>query len=421
MSAEVLIEAAEPESGFTRFWHWWTGELRALLPRRRPDPLLRKAVILVGDHLGFRVIVRRGAEPIDMGRLDQPRPSRIDLKRGVTEPRLVPDEQSVALARRIEKSGLPVVLRLPANEGLIAQDELPAAAERHLQDVLAHRVDVLTPWTGEQVTFDARVVDRLPDQGRIRVEASFAPRETIQRFATILASFGIQPTVADVTARSVDDLPRIDLLQGAGHRRSRFGTLVLVCLAIVLPLVSAVLFYDVWQRSYLVEERHRQEALLVERQVAADAAQADRMQALADANFLHARRNERPSSLVALEIVARELPGDAWLSRFELTGNKITITGEASEAPRVLAVIGADKRFTNPALGSSSTRGPSVATELFGMQVDRFTLTALLAPDTQIAPLPPVDEESVLEPGPDGLSEQGTEPTPPPGPEGEEP
>jgi general secretion pathway protein L len=399
----ALLDPPEPTSGLARFWQWWTDELRALMPRRRRDPLLRKAVILVGDGLGFRVIVRRGSDPVDMGRLDQPRPSRIDIKRGVSDPRLVPDEQSIALAGRINRSGLPVVLRLPATEGLVAHDELPAAAERHLQDVIGHRVDVLTPWTAEQVAFDTRVIGRLPEQGRIQVEAAFAPRDTVQRLGALLASFGVRPAVVDIAGRSVDDLPRIDLLQGTGRRRSRFGMLVLVSLAIALPVLSAALFYDVWQRSFLVEERQQQELVLAGRMEEVAAAQAQRMQALADANFLHARRAERPSPLVALEIVARELPGDAWLSRFELSGNKITMSGEASEAPRVLALIGADKRFSNAALGSSSTRGPSTAPELFGMPVDRFTLNALLDPNAMVEPLPPVSEESLLEPGPEGL------------------
>jgi general secretion pathway protein L len=169
--------------------------------------------------------------------------------------------------------------------------------------------------------------------------------------------------------------------------------MALVILAVALPMLSATLIYDVWQRSFLVEERLQQELYLIDRKNEAAAAQAQRMQALADANFLQARKAERPSSLVALEIVARELPDDAWLSRFELAGNKITITGEASEAPRVLALIGADPRFSNAALGSSSTRGPSMAPELFGLPVDRFTLTAMLAPDAEIRPLGPDGQE----------------------------
>ncbi|WP_027133363.1 PilN domain-containing protein [Geminicoccus roseus] len=391
----VLLADPQPAGGLGRFWRWWTNELGALLPHRRRDPVLRKAVILLFDGMGFRAMVRRGtASAADLGRLDLPRPSRIDVKRGIANPRLVPDEQSIELARRIRKSGLPVVLRLPATEGLVSRDELPAAAERHLQEVLAHRVDVLTPWTSDQVAYDARVISRSGETGRIRIEATFAPRETIERLAATLAGFEIQPAAVDVAGTHTDELPRIDLLQGKGAPRSRWWMIALASVAVVLPVLSAVLFYDVWQRSSLVEERHQQELRLIERKNEADQAQSQRLQALADANFLNARKAERPSSLVALEIIARELPDDAWLSRFELAGNRITITGEASEAPRVLALIGADARFGNAALGNSSTRGPSMAPELFGLPVDRFTLTALLAPDAEIRPLGPDGQEA---------------------------
>jgi general secretion pathway protein L len=393
MSA-LLLDRPQPAGALGRFWHWWTNELRALLPRRRRDPLLRKAVILLYDGTGFRAMVRRGsATAVDLGRVDLPRPSRIDVKRGVTDPRLLPDEQSIELARRIRKSGLPVVLRLPASEGLVTRDELPAAAERHLQHVLAHRVDVLTPWTSDQVAYDARVTGKPSESGRIQVEATFAPRETIERMGAALDTFELRPAVVDVAGPHLDELPRIDLLQGKSAPKSRWWMIALVTLAVVLPLLSATLIYDVWQRSFLVDERLQQELRLIDRKNEAAAAQAQRMQALADANFLQARKAERPSSLVALEIIARELPDDAWLSRFELAGNRITITGEASEAPRVLALIGADPRFSNAALGSSSTRGPSMAPELFGLQVDRFTLTAMLAPDAEIRPLGPDGQE----------------------------
>ncbi|WP_159711931.1 PilN domain-containing protein [Geminicoccus flavidas] len=398
MSAATLDEA-DTGNGFQRFWQWWTGELGSFLPRRRRDPLLRKAVILLYDGVGFRVMVRRGTDDaVDLGRLDLPRPSRIDVKRGVAEPRLVPDEQSVELAERIRRSRMPVVLRLPASEGLVTRDELPAAAERHLQDVLAHRVDVLTPWTPEQIAYDARVIDRPAETGKIRIEATFAPREVIDRLLGTLAGFELQPAVIDVAGVHVDELPRVDLLQGKGRRGSRLGLMAFIGVAALVPLVTLVLAYDIWQRSALVEERRAQEQRLVERRQEADLAQAERLQALADANFLNARRAERPSSLVALEIISRALPDDAWLSRFELAGNQITLTGEASEAPRVLALIGADPRFGNAALGNSSTRGPSVAPELFGLQVDRFTLTAQLAADAQVRPL----GEDGLEMGPGG-------------------
>ena len=335
-------------------------------------------------------MVRKGArDAVDLGRLDQPRPSRIDVKRRVADPRLVPDEQSMALAKRIEKSRLPVVLRLPAAEGLIALDDLPAAAERHLRDVVGHRVDMLTPWTSDQVAFDARVHARSKDSGRIKVEATFAPRETIEDANGILATFNIRPTIVDVAGARLDDLPRVDLLQGVGARTSKWMLIPLVCLAIAVPLVSAGLFFDFWQRSFLVAERHEQEGRLASRAAEANAAQAQRHQAIADARFLDARRLERPSSLAALEIVSNDLPDDVWLSRFELAGDKVTLTGEAPEAPRVLAVIGADPRFAKAALGNSSTRGPSVAPELFGKPVDRFTLTASLAPAAKITPAPP--------------------------------
>jgi general secretion pathway protein L len=252
---------------------------------------------------------------------------------------------------------------------------------------------VLTPWTSEQVAYDARVTGRLPETGRIRVEATFAPRETIERLGATLATFDLRPAAVDVAGPHTDELPRIDLLQGKGAPRSRWWMIVLASLAVVLPVLSGALIYDVWQRSFLVEERLQQELHLIDRKNEAAAAQAQRMQALADANFLQARKAERPSSLVALEIIARQLPDDAWLSRFELVGNKITLTGEASEAPRVLALIGADPRFGNAALGSSSTRGPSMAPELFGLAVDRFTLTAMLAPDAEIRPLGPDGQE----------------------------
>ena len=381
----VLLERPEPEGAFAQFWRWWTDELRAIRPRRRRDPLLRKAVILLSDGVGFRAMVRRGTTAaVDLGRLDQPRPSRIDVKRGAANPRLVPDEQSTALAQRIEKSGLPVVLRLPASEGLVAHDELPAAAERHLHDVIGHRVDVLTPWTEEQVAYDARVDARDKATARIGVEATFAARETIEQAGAALLTFGLRPSVVDVAGSHVDELPRIDLLRGLGQQRSRWWVIVPGCLAAFLLMASAVLFYDYWQRSYLLADRHEQEQRLAERASEAEAALAERRQALADARFLDARRLERPSSLAALEIVSADLPDDAWLSRLELAGNKVTITGEAREAPKVLAVIGADARFSNAALGSSSTRGPSVAPELFGMPVDRFTLTASLAPDAMV-------------------------------------
>ena len=374
------LTAVETEPGrFGRFWRWWTDELRAVLPAKRRDPLIRRAVILLADEAGFRAIANRRNEIYELGRLELPRPSRVDLKRGVSEPRLVSDEHSTELAGRINRSKLPIVLRLPMGEGLVARDELPAAAERHLAEVLRHRVDVLTPWPADRVAFDA-CVNRRTEDGRIVVDATFAPLDTLGKTIGLLTSFELKPTIVDVAGQAVDALPRIDLLQGMNRPRSRLPMVIAGIVAAVLVMTGAGFAWQAWQRATLVDERLAQQAAIEARLQEADAREAHRQREAAARSFLATRRSELPSPLAALEIVARVLPDDVWLAQLELDRGRLTMTGEAPDAAAVLAQIGADGRFTDAALGSASTRQPSQAPDRQDVQVDRFTITANLKP-----------------------------------------
>ncbi|MEK0083348.1 PilN domain-containing protein [Benzoatithermus flavus] len=364
--------AAEQPEGFLA---WWLGELQDMLPRRWRERSGRRAALLLWLERPFvRVVARRGQRLTPLGSFLLPE----DMEGA--SPRDAAMLVDPKLRRAIERTKESLVLVLSQHEALTTTDLLPASAEDDLGRIMAHKIDLLTPWPAEQVYAAQRVVRRRSD-GMLEVLLAAAPRATVDALRRRLAACGIAPTGIDV-ALDEGRTAGVDLLQAEGGER-RGGWLARTIMGLVALALLAGAGWAGWQ-IYERQDRIAMQNQLVrglEQRLADLPELRARISAMqAEADFLNNDRRGRPSPLVVLEVLSRLLPDTVWLSEVRLEDRELMISGMAEDASALIPLIERTPGFSSTRFQTPSTRVRITGPDGTEREVERFAISATVEP-----------------------------------------
>jgi len=293
------------------------------------------------------------------------------------------------LSRRLAE--LPRWLLLPAESVLHRRLLLPAAAAERLRDVVRFELDRQTPFTADQVCFDARILERRED-GQLEAELVVVPRV---RFDIALQA--LEPLSADLVGVDVagfDGQPMgVNLLpvesrhaNRAPHRGLHW---VLACVAVVALVFAGWLMLD-------------------NRRAAAEAFQAQMESRSADARRVSAKRQQlvdltqgvitldqarasRPTTVEVLEEVTRRLPDNTYLEKLSIEGQRLLLIGLSPEASGLVARLQDSALWRNPALSGALQPDSRSRLDRFTMTAELIGATAAAAPTPTATPTPAGD------------------------------
>ena len=344
----------------TRFSAWWTGELRALIPRSWQVVLARGTRRLLVDVDG----------PIARVMLQDAQGTRELAALTFAAARL--DGESALRAAQDERPD-EVVVRLGPEQALRQTLSLPLATEKNLRQVLAFEMDRHTPFKAEQVYFDFAVVDRDPRKRRLQVELTLMPRAGIDPLLSMLARVGLPATSLTLSgdesaaqARAVELLPgrlRPRPARGNGGRFQRaLGGLALLLLAAaaLVPLV---------QKHRAVKQLEAEVQEIRETAMQAQQIRQELEGLVAESSVLAKRRNERPLVIQVVDELTRLLPDSTWLTRIDIAGAKVKIQGESANASEVATLMVGSALFSDASFEAPVTRD-------LRTQQERFVISA---------------------------------------------
>lgn len=365
-------------------WTWWLAELRGLFPARPWRPPARpEAVIVLYEPMGITVVARRRRRMKELGRLPLPEPGRGDAALAG----LAQAPQTRSLLRAVRQARLPVVLRLPSSMGIVCRDLLPASAERELGVIMAHKLDLLTPWTVDQAHFDQRVDQRRED-GQVEVSLVAAPRSLVAEARRRLAAIGLETRGIDLVEDDPLAAPSVDLAHAidAGRSGSRWGG-VLAWLAIILCTAGGVAAtHHIVTRQAEVAQR-RDLVLALEQRLGDMPELRTSIEALRnETRFVAERQRQAASALLVLETLSRLLPDGVWLTDMSISGNALTIQGYATDVAGIVGLIEASPYFSRAEFRSPSTRERITLQDGSERDVNRFSVAAVVEPVTEVAP-----------------------------------
>lgn len=313
-------------------WRWWTGELAALLPRAAMPGRARPVAVLVGPDS----LVLDARDPLAV-RLPLPLPA---------------DAALPGLA------GRPVELRVTAGAALRTTLRLPAAAAGNLRQVVAFEMDRETPFTADEVRFDARVAGR---EGRhLLVDLLIVPKSLAGQ--AMAAAARLRLPVERLTVDGADaaafDL-RTPAERPAAHRPSRL--LLGLAVALGIAVLAAPPLLALWRAERL-------EGLIAAVQPRAELAQRlrselDRRSGAASA--LDAAKRQTPSALALLAELSERLPDGVWLDQVRVAQGEVRLTGYAPNAAALIALLEDSPLLERVRFESGVTQDPARRRERF--------------------------------------------------------
>lgn len=366
--------------GLGSIWRWWLNELRALLPARPARTVLaRDAVIALYERSSVRLAIRRRQRVDKLGSIRLADTSRSEA--GTADP------GAAQILDAVRRSRLPVVLRLPAAMGLVCNDLLPASAEREIGAIMAHKIDLLTPWSVEQVHFDQRIDTRRSD-GQLEVSLVAAPRPVVAEARRRLAAAGIEARGIDLVEEDPWAAPTVDLnhsLRGPG-RGPRWIVILLVAMALPMAIGAVLLGQQILERRALIDERRRQVAALEERLADLPDLRTSLEALRGETRFVAEQQRQAASPLIVLEALSRILPDTVWLSDLTIDGGSVTVNGFANDAPNVLSLIEGSPYFAGAEFRAPSTRERIPLPDGSEREVSRFSVAARIEPVRDMQP-----------------------------------
>lgn len=327
------------------FLLWWWRQIFSLLPQRFiTNHVLVSDLAIISPFgedfarpLGIDILRRSGDATMPIGRFSL-------------------DDDGLARARQ-EMAGLSgqSILALPPGLVLSKTLHLPDQVERDLDQVLRYQMDEETPFTPDEVFWIWTVVARDRVAKRIEVRLDLVPKKAIAPLADYLAGQGI--AIRALSAAGPDGgtliLPVLDpdlrepspvwlrprLFWGLS---AGLAAALLVCPFLLQSLAFA-----------------RVEARIAASQDAAGRASAAeaRLDGTADGGGdVMAERARLADPLSLLAALTAVLPEDTYLTDLSLKGWHLSMVGQSAGATRLIGILAADGRFSDPSFNAPVTR-----------------------------------------------------------------
>lgn len=335
------------------FLSWWGGELAALLPERfRPEAEGRLEAAV--EETGRVVIGRIG------------RDGRRELAR--VDPGGADGDGLRTLLRGQGAGRLPVVLRLGPEQALHRTLTLPLAAEENLYEAVAFQLDRHTPFASDAACFGVRIARRDVDGQSIEVDLAVAPRALVDRLAGRLEALGVPPRAvcAGIEGRGDLALVRDDAPAARGGTARPTAMLAALALALGVAVVAVPLV-----RGALAVQAAEAEAAGL-RAAAAATAELRRSveQQQRQAQFAVARKRAAPAMVTVLAELTRLLPNDTWVTRLQIEGGTVHITGFSGSANALIGALEQSPLFERAMFRAPLTQDPVHGVEQFHLGVD---------------------------------------------------
>jgi len=330
-------------------WHWWTGELQALLPLslQRAVPRPPATTLLHADESAWRFADgsgQRAGFSVDPGLADK------DLAREILSA-----SDGLSLKR------LAVVL--PAARGLRRRIELPLVAERQILPAVALQVDRLTPFKPETVRMAVRMVERDAVEGKLTVDCVFVPRAVSDALEQRLCGLGFAIERFDIAGEDGQpqgfSLVAPEALPVAQARP--WGKLALVAIAAGAWFLAGLMVESAREQEIAGWQARVDE---LRPQAARSIALRARLESLAKPVAL-ASGHRGDMVLSVLAELTRILPDTARLTEFDQEGGRVRIAGVAQDAAGLIGLLEASPRFRDVRFLSQVMRVAETETDRF--------------------------------------------------------
>ena len=280
------------------------------------------------------------------------------------------DLLKMCLDRLQQQSNAPRFLLLDNKQVLRRVLSLPLAAESKLREVVSFEIDRQTPFTLDQVYFEARVLSRNVQSKQCQVELIVLPKQALEKSLKPLGVLAGDLSGIDVIDEhqqtlNVNLLPSTMRVAGSHQNAWLNLGLALVGLALLILAMNLVLsnrekVLSEWEQKVSAAGAQAKQANVFREQL--------KQTAKAEA-FLQKFRSSQPTMLALINDLTKRIPDDTALDKLSVNEGRLVLVGQSRQAAALVGQLQASPFISSPALAGAVQ--PDARTNR-----DRFTLTA---------------------------------------------
>lgn len=356
----------------TRFFSWWGDELRALVPRSVESWIGRDAahVLVRVDENKTQLLLSTGEDDQVLGYCNL---ASLDSGSGNDF-----EAMCSIIAAKVPNDAI-VEVELPQQQLLRCQIFLPLATEFTLNEVIRFEMDRFTPFTAEQVGYTYRVLERLPEREKLKLELTIVQRDYLRELLTDISQLGLNVSVVRAgffasevgepenpnreNLLPVDLRPATEPIWTSRNKKLLGVLLILLGITIIFPILS---------QAKKIERFETEIAAILN-----DAKKAGKKQQLLVARlegqvFLANKKNQHPAKLDSLRKLTELLPDNTWVSKLTMDNDTISLQGESAKSSNLIEMLEQTDLFKNVEFTSPVTRNAS-------SQLERYEIRLQLA------------------------------------------
>ena len=274
------------------------------------------------------------------------------------------DRRLISLSKNDE-----VELRLAAVSVVASTFKLPGVGTDHVDQIIAHRIDRLTPWRPEKLLYGFAVAAKPGADGQVDVNFAATSIEIADHGVARLQAFGMTPSRLGSAAEPIEARLRMDLFRGRedrmrSRRRTRIGIFAVALLALSVA-AFAITTYLTFEAENRIVELDQRLASARSELVGGAGNSTGRQKALA----LIDSKTQLNARFLLIDTLARIIPDNTVLDELEIEDTTIRLAGTSIEAAALIEILEAEPEFSDAAFAAPVTRQPD--------QRDRFTVTVV--------------------------------------------
>ncbi len=278
-----------------------------------------------------------------------------------------PDTFGIAIDKYLsgKSEKIELVLQVDEQDLLVHRLQLPLQIEPSLRQSVAYQLSRHTPFTEEQVFFDAMVVERDKANRQIQVELVIAPKVRLL------------PIIENIERITGFEIVRISTAQFKGAMNllgTRTNTLrpnknVFLLLLLLGALMVAAISPLMHKRTAVVETK----AMVLDLRKEASGIMDKKLQLeknIKVLEFLVNKRKEMPKRALIVEELSRIIPDEIYLSSLKIKGNMATLQGQGKGVVTIIEKLEASPLFVEAKFTSTVNRNARTGLDRFSIKLD---------------------------------------------------
>lgn len=362
------------------FLRWWGKQLVELVPPRLRAWWSGHDRVVLLSYEGENAIFERqeGAQRVQIFAVT---PDSADSRMPSDLPR------KLALAAG---GNFRLLFLAPSDKVLRREVALPLAVEENLRQTLAFELDRFTPFGSDHAYFVFRILERIPEQGRLVIELSALAKSVLDSALARAEAMGISVHGAvlagEVLEHGIQGSGLLSSPTSKAHTSRSLRRWRMVAGAIALCMFCLALAIPIWQKRAAILVLNEPLATIKASAMEADAVRTH-IDALVDRyNRLPQRKWEGYSTVLVLDELSRLLPDDTYVIQLDFDGKSVQVQGETGSSANLIEILEASPMFKDVGFKSQLYK-------VQGTNIDRYHIEATL--ESGAIPKPPAPPPQV--------------------------